>query len=65
MKDTYFLYSVAILAVVGILICFIGYAKHTYKAIPIVTTTAKKKDCVCCEEKSTEIVKEIRLKREK
>lgn len=65
MKDTYFLYCVAILAIVGVFVCFIGYAKYTHKEVPVVTTTVKKKDCVCCEEKNGEIVKTIRQNREK
>lgn len=43
MKDTYFLYCVAILAIVGVFVCFIGYAKYTHKEVPVVTTTVKKK----------------------
>lgn len=54
MKDTHFLYSIAILAVVGVLVCFIGYATntlpmHTPKQTSAITTSlAKKKNCKCC-----------------
>jgi gamma-glutamyl:cysteine ligase YbdK (ATP-grasp superfamily) len=72
MKETYFLYGVAILAVVGILVCFIGYATntlpmHTQKQAPLITTspTAKKKNCACCVEETADIVKAIRQNREK
>lgn len=70
MKDTHFLYSITILAVIGVLICFIGYATnslpmHTQKETPVVTTTAKKKNCACCAEETADIVKAIRQNREK
>ena len=54
MKDN--LYSVGILAIVGILVCFIGYATntppmHTSKRTPAITIPAgKKKNCKCCAE---------------
>ncbi len=54
MKDNFFVYSVGILAIVGILVCFIGYATntlpmHTSKQTHAITTTAgKKKNCKCC-----------------
>lgn len=57
---------------VGVLVCFIGYAKnmfsmHTQKQPPVITTspTAKKKNCACCAEETTDIVKAIRQNREK
>lgn len=58
MKDTHFLYIIAVLAVVGITTVFIAYAtdtlpKHTPKTIssspPKLTTDTKK--CGCCSEK--------------
>ena len=57
MKDNYFLYSVSILAIVGVLVCFIGYATnalpmHTSKQTSAITTPAgKKKNCKCCAER--------------
>ena len=55
MKDNFFLYGVGILAIVGILACFIGYATN---ALPmhtppkqksaITTSAGKKKNCKCC-----------------
>ena len=54
MKDNIFVYSVGILAIVGILACFIGYATnalpmHTPKQKSAITTSAgKKKNCKCC-----------------
>ena len=62
MKDTHFLYGIAILAVVGILACFIGYATNTLPmhaprqlstTTPAVTDTAavKTKGCGCCAER--------------
>lgn len=58
MKDTHFLYIIAVLAVVGITTVFIAYATdtllmHTPKVIssspPKLTT--QKKNCGCCAEK--------------
>lgn len=58
MKDTHFLYIIAVLAVVGITMVFIAYATdtlpmHTPKVIfsspPKLTT--QKKNCGCCPEK--------------
>ena len=48
MKDAYFIYSVSILAIVGVLVCFIGYATntlpmHTPKQKSAITTSAGKK----------------------
>lgn len=72
MKDTHFLYSIAIIAVVGILVCFIGYAKNMFpipvqKHAPVITisSTAKKKNCKCCAKETADIVKAIRQNREK
>ena len=57
MKDNYFLYSVSILAIVGVLVCFIGFATnalpmHMSKQTSAITTPAgKKKNCKCCAER--------------
>lgn len=54
MKGNIFLYSVGIIAIVGVLLCFIGYATntlpmHTQKQTTSITTpTGKKKNCKCC-----------------
>lgn len=64
MKDTCFLYSIAILAVFGIAVVFVGYATDTLPMhspkpqasaatiAPEVTTTliVKEKSCGCCSE---------------
>ena len=53
-KRQLFLYSVGILAIVDILVYFIGYATnalpmHTSKQTSAITTPAgKKKNCKCC-----------------
>ncbi len=63
MKDNYFLYSVGIIAIVGILVCFIGYATntppmHTSKRTPAITIPAgKKKNCKCWAERMERIKK--------
>jgi hypothetical protein len=63
MKDNFFVYSVGILAIVGILVCFIGYATntlpmHTSKQTHAITIpTAKKKNCKCCADRLERIIK--------
>ena len=66
MKDTHFLYGVAILAVVGIIAVFVAYATdtlptYTPKTVPMSTTqlTREKKGCGCCSEKRDEALKKI------
>ncbi|MCG9134507.1 hypothetical protein J5I95_22820 [Candidatus Poribacteria bacterium] len=74
MKDTYFLYGVAILAILGISVVFIGYATNTLPmstprqsvgsvAPPVLT--AAKKNCGCCADKTRQITKSLRQIREK
>ncbi len=70
MKDINFLYSVAIIALVGMLVCFIGSATNTLhmrnkKESQVITTTVRKKTCACCDEEPAKIVKAIRQNREK
>ncbi len=54
MKNNFFLYSIGIFAIIGVLVCFIGYATntlpmHTPKQTSAITTTpGKKKNCKCC-----------------
>lgn len=69
MKDTHFLYGIAILAVFGITVVFVGYATDTLRMhspkpqapaatiVPTVTTTpiGKKKSCGCCSERLARI----------
>jgi hypothetical protein len=55
MKNTYILYGIALLAIVGILVCFVGYAIDTPQQpasnmVPP-TQAVKKKSCACCDEK--------------
>ena len=63
MKDNFFVYSVGILAIVGILVCFIGYATntlpmHTSKQTHAITIpTAKKKNCKCCADRLERVKK--------
>ena len=63
MKDKYFLFSIGILAIVGILVCFIGYATntlpmHTPKQTSAITTPAgKKKNCKCCAKRVNRVRK--------
>lgn len=67
MKDTHFLYIIAVLAVVGITTVFIAYATdtlpmHTPKVIsssPPKLTTEKKK-CGCCSEKIDAFIKKAK-----
>lgn len=64
MKDTHFLYAVAILAVVGIGAVFVGYAtdtlpQHTSQPSDVKRTTVEKKDCRCCSEKLDNAIKEM------
>ena len=73
MKDTHFLYSISAFAVVGILVCLIGYTTDPHRmrtpkqrtlraATPSTTeTSGKKKNCGCC----TERVRELRIKLQK
>lgn len=67
MKDTHFLYGVAILAVIGIITVFIVYATDTLpKPVPTPVTakapkvTKQKKECSCCSEKLNEVLKKIK-----
>ena len=54
MKDNFLVYSVGIHAIVGVFVCFIGYATnalpmHTSKQTHAITTSpVKKKNCKCC-----------------
>ena len=74
MKDTRFLYGVAILAVISILACLvIGYATDTFtmhrpkQALGTTTTpkaTVKKKNCECCDEKIRQLHQKIQKARE-
>ncbi len=54
MKNNFFLYSIGIFAIIGVLVCFIGYATNTVpmytpKQTSAITTPAgKKKNCKCC-----------------
>ena len=74
MKDTHFLYGISAFAVVGVLVCLIGYTTdphrmHTPKqrtlgaATPSTTETSvkKKKNCGCCADR----VRELRIKLQK
>lgn len=76
MKDTHWLYNISIFAVIGVLVCFIGYAtytrtNHTPKQhAPEATSTPtgitetfvkKQKNCGCCAER----IRELRIKLQK
>lgn len=74
MKDTHFLYGISAFAVVGILVCLIGYTTAPHRmytlkqrtpgaATPSTTETSekKKKNCGCCAER----VRELRIKLQK
>ena len=73
MKDTYFLYGVAILAILGISAVFIGYATDTLPmitprqsaSVPPPVQTVSKKSCGCCADKTRQILKELRQIRDK
>jgi len=66
MKEKYFLYSIGILAIVGVLVCFFGYATntlpmHTPKHISAITMPAgKKKNCKCCTKPRNVLEKPIK-----
>ncbi|RKU30761.1 hypothetical protein C6497_03520 [Candidatus Poribacteria bacterium] len=63
MKDNFFVYSVGILAIVGILVCFIGYATNTLpmhtqqQTTAFTTPSAKKKNCKCCSKRVERVKK--------
>ena len=63
MKDNLFVYSVGILAIVGIFVCFIGYATnmlpmHTPKQTSAITMPAgMKKNCKCCAKRVERVKK--------
>lgn len=65
MKDTYFLYTVAILAVLSILICFIGYATDRLpmstprQQTSVVMPTSKEKSCACCSKNKKLVEKRV------
>ena len=73
MKDTYFLYGVAILAILGISAVFIGYATDTLPmstprhraSVATPVQTVAEKSCGCCADKTRQIVKSLRQIREK
>lgn len=69
MKKTYSLYGLAILAVVGILTCFLGYAidpppatlyTQTDTSIANPKRAIKKDPCPCCDEKQKRMNKMMR-----
>ncbi|MYB95723.1 hypothetical protein F4Y43_17885 [Candidatus Poribacteria bacterium] len=67
MKDTHFLYSVAVLAVVGITTVFVAYVTDTLpidtpRTVPISTAQSmkKNKDCGCCAEKLDETLEKLK-----
>ena len=74
MKDTHFLYIIALLAIIGISVTFVGYATdrlpiytpQQISAIPSVNadTTNTKKGCGCCKEDLAEF-KEFMEKRKR
>ena len=59
MKNMYILYSIAIFAIVGILVCCVSYTSGTASTDtpqqPVYTAKSKqalkKKPCACCDEK--------------
>ncbi len=63
MKDNFFVYGVGILAIVGVLVCFIGYATNTAsmytpkQTTAITTTAGKKKNCKCCSKRLERVKK--------
>ena len=62
MKNNFFLYSVGILAIIGVLVCFIGYATNRAPMYPkqtsaITTPTGKKKNCKCCAKRLERVKK--------
>ncbi|MCG9129085.1 hypothetical protein JT359_15965 [Candidatus Poribacteria bacterium] len=63
MKDNFFVYSVGILAIIGVLVCFIRYATntlpmHTPKQTSAITASpAKKKNCKCCAKREERVKK--------
>ena len=76
MKDIHWLYSISIFAMIGVLVCLIGYATYTLSShtpkqhAPETTPTPtgitetfvkKQKNCGCC----TERIKELRIKLQK
>ncbi len=67
MKDTHFLYSVAVFAVLVITSVFIAYAtdtlpRHTPRELSTFITQRipEKKDCDCCSEKLQEPLEKIK-----
>lgn len=76
MKKAHFLYGIAVLTAVGILVSFMGYATRTYPtpvpeeqapaeitiATPAETTTpaVKKKSCSCCAERIARLREQYR-----
>ena len=79
MRTKRFLYGIAILAVVGILACFIGYVTHTLpmhmprQQAPVgtgthtakTTSAAVKKDCGCCAKRIERLRKMVQRARER
>lgn len=74
MKERRFLLCLGILAVVGILTFFIGYAMDTHlvhtsnRQFPVETTTLvgkKEKSCGCCKESMKLLKEQIRKARER
>ena len=66
MKDTHFLYGVAILAVVGITAVFIAYATDTLpmhtpngRSISTIPPMKQKKSCSCCSKDLVEMLKKM------
>lgn len=72
MKDTHWLYGIGVLAVLGILACFIGYATDTLpmstprQQAPVVTASpaVKPKACGCCAERMERLRKTMQRARE-
>ena len=63
MKNMHILYGITILAVIGILTCFIGYATDTPQQSAYTTKSnqaLKKKPCPCCDEKQKRMEKMMR-----
>ena len=69
MKNTSVLYSIAILAIVCIVACFVGYAtdntslnmfKRPASQMTNRTQSVKKKSCACCDEKQERVNEMLR-----
>lgn len=73
MKSTHWLYGIGVLAVLGILACFVGYATDTLpmstprQQAPVVTASpgVKPKTCGCCAERLERLRKTIQRARER